>query len=308
MITISAVICTYKRADYLRTALRSLCDQTLPPDQYEVIVVDNAGEAEIEQIVNDFKAENVQLRYVIESRVGLSHARNTGFAEARGKYIAYLDDDARAESQWLAALVEAFEKTDAAAIGGRVWLDWDGQKPSWVIDETLSLFTFLDFGDDGHVIGDNGYLVGANIAFQCDALTAVGGFDANLGRQGSSLLSGEETKILREMRDRGFTRYYEPAAVVWHSVHPSRKRPSWLLRRMFWDGASQPLLNGERPSRSALLHSIIFDLRQCLRWFISVVVAAMRGQQQKAWKSLLRVFQKAGRVRSECHMLVANTN
>src|SRR6266545_4700766 len=134
MIMISAIICTYKRADYLRMALRSLCDQTLPRAEYEIIVIDNVGEAETERVVNEFRSENVELRYIIESRVGLSHARNKALEEARGKYIAYLDDDARADAHWLEALVHTFEKTKAAAIGGRVWLDWDGEKPVWVHD------------------------------------------------------------------------------------------------------------------------------------------------------------------------------
>ena len=308
MTKISAVICTYKRADYLRVALRSLCDQSLPREQYEVIVVDNAGETEIEQIVNDFKTENIQLRYVIESRVGLSHARNKALKEARGEYIAYLDDDARADAGWLDALVRTFEKTGAAAIGGRVWLDWAGNKPAWVHDEQLSLFTFVDHGDESHSLRDGEYLVGANIAFRSDVLKEVGGFDSDLGRQGSVLLSGEEAKVLHQITQRGWTIYYEPAALAWHSVHPSRKRPSWLLRRMFWDGASQPLVSGPRPSRSALVRSMLFDLRQCLRWSLRALAATVRGRKQSAWTSLLGLSQRAGRVRSQLRMLTANPN
>src|SRR6185437_2284400 len=269
MVRISAIICTYKRADYLRTALRSLCKQTLARDQYEIIVVDNAGEAAAAKVVEELRNENLDVRYVIEREVGLSHARNRGLNEARGSYIAYLDDDARADERWLATLTQLFDQTQAAAIGGRVWLDWHGEKPVWVGDEQLSLFTFVDHGEESHILRKGEYVVGANIAFRVDRLKKVGGFDAKLGRQGAVLLSGEEAQVIRAMIDRGWTVYYEPAALVWHSVDSSRKRPSWLFRRMFWDGASQPLVDGtsQNRSRRAILSGINRDLRQCMRWF-----------------------------------------
>jgi glycosyltransferase involved in cell wall biosynthesis len=308
MIRISAVICTYKRADYLRAALRSLCHQTLSRDQYEVIVIDNAGEREVAQLVEEFKSDHVELRYFVEPRLGLSHARNCGLKLARGRIIAYLDDDARADVDWLEQLTRTFDQTGAAAVGGRVWLDWQGDKPAWVGDEQLSLFTFVDHGDESHVLRDGEYLVGANIAFTVDRLNEVGGFDANLGRQGSALLSGEEAKVLREINERGGTIYYEPAALVWHAVQPARKRPSWLLRRVFWDGASQPLLMAERPTRRALLRALMFDLRQCLRSSAVALGATVRGRKENAWKSLLGICQRAGRVRTHLRMFALSSN
>jgi len=302
MVIISAVVCTYKRADYLRSALRSLCDQTLPREQYEVIVVDNAVEVETKRVVDEFSGGEINLSYTAEPQIGLSHARNRALKEARGKYVAFLDDDARADTSWLKALLNAFEGTGAAAVGGRVWLDWEGEKPVWVHDEQLSLFTFVDHGDEAHALRDGEYLVGANVAFRRDAANEIGGFDANLGRQGSVLLSGEEAKLISEITKRGETVYYEPDALVWHSVHPSRKRPSWLLRRMFWDGASQPLISHEQPSRGALIRAVVFDSRQCLRWAVSALTARIRGRKSNAWESLLGFSQRAGRVRTQMQL------
>ncbi len=97
-------------------------------------------QAEARAVVEEFNDGRVNLRYVPESAVGLSRARNTGLQAATGRYVAYIDDDARADSHWLEALVNAFEQTSAAAIGGRVWLDWHGEKPGWVPEQHLSLF------------------------------------------------------------------------------------------------------------------------------------------------------------------------
>jgi len=309
MLKISAVVCTYKRTDYLGHALRSLCDQTLNRDEYEILVVDNAVEAEAERIVEEFQDGSINLRYVPEPAVGLSRARNTGLAEARGLYVAYIDDDARADARWLETLVNAFEQTSPApaAVGGRVWLDWEGEKPGWVPDEMLPLYTCVDLGEEGHGLRNDEFLVGANLAFEKKGLQAIAGFDPNLGRQGVVLLSGEEAHVLQKLQSLGCTVRYEPAAVVWHSVHPSRKRPGWLMKRLFWDGASQPLLNTSL-SRRAILRGAWIDLRQCLGWSASTVVATVSGRRNNAWKSLLELSQRAGRVRTQLRMLAAHSD
>jgi len=310
MIKISAIVCTFKRPDYLRHAVLSLCNQTLAQAEYEIIVVDNAAEAEAERVVRELQDQGVNLRYVTEKSVGLSRARNKGLSESRGKYVAFLDDDARADERWLETLVKSFESNSPspAAVGGRVWLDWDGKKPEWVPNEQLSVYTYVDHGDQAHALRDDEYLVGANLAFAKESLESLGGFDARLGRQGTLLMSGEETQILQTLQDRGFVVLYEPAAFVWHSVHPSRKKRGWLLKRMFWDGASQPLLDssGATSSRRLIFRSVCSDLRQCIGWSVRAVSASIQGRNTTAWQSLLGLSQRAGRVRTQMRRLAWN--
>jgi glycosyltransferase involved in cell wall biosynthesis len=307
VIKISAIICTYKRPDYLRHALRSLCEQSLPSEQYEIVVVDNAVEAEAQQVVKEFDEGRANLRYLTEEKVGLSRARNTGLKVAAGRYVAYMDDDARADAHWLEALVSAFEQTSPspAAVGGRVWLDWQGERPSWVPEHLLSLYTYVDHGSDARSLENGEYLVGANLAFDKDALRSVGGFDPDLGRQGSVLLSGEEAATLAQLREMKKDIYYEPAAVVWHSVDQTRKRPGWLLRRLFWDGASQSLIDvpARGRSRRATFQNAYRDLRQCGRRSGEILVAILRGRRDSAWESLLGLSQRAGRLRTEVRLL-----
>ena len=308
MFKISAIICTYKRVDYLRRALESLCGQTLDADDYEVVVVDNAVEAEVKNLVNEFQGKIKNLCYIPERAVGLSRARNTGLKAARAPYVAFIDDDARADTNWLGATLGAFQKSPApAAVGGRVWLDWNDDKPAWIPDNMLSLYTHVDLGDEGHGLHSNEYLVGANLAFEKAALDSVGGFDQNLGRQGAVLLSGEEAQVLQKLKWVGRVVYYEPSAIVWHSVDASRRRPSWLLRRLFWDGASQPLLN-KSASRKAILKGAWLDLRQCFGWSATTLAATISGKRNNAWKSLLELSQRAGRVRTQLKMLAAHSD
>jgi glycosyltransferase involved in cell wall biosynthesis len=309
MIKISAIICTFKRPDYLRHALQSLCQQTLARDEYEIIVVDNGVDLEAQRVVEDFQDRTLNLRYVPEQTVGLSRARNTGLSAAAALYVAFLDDDARAERGWLEALLDAFEQTSPtpAAVGGPVSLDWQGEKPSWVPEEHLSLFTCVDHGGESRRLENGEYLVGANLAFDKEQLLALGGFDSNLGRQGAVLLSGEEAAILAQLRAKRLSIFYQATAAVVHSVDKSRRRPGWLLKRLFWDGASQALIDRDG-SRSSTSVSAYRDLRQCGRWTLGVLGAVVRGRKGSAWASLLGLSQRAGRLRTEVRLLASSTD
>src|SRR6476620_7050027 len=108
---ISAIICTHNRAAYLGAAIDSLLIQDFP-DNFEVVVVDNASSdyaspessASRTREVVEARLGDRRLKYVWEPEIGLSVARNTGAKEAGSEILAYLDDDAVAEPNWLRVL------------------------------------------------------------------------------------------------------------------------------------------------------------------------------------------------------------
>ena len=93
--SISVVVCTFNRAQLAATAIESLCEQTADKSQYEVIVVDNNSQDNTREVTEDFCSRYPNLRYCLEEEQGLSHARNRGWRESRGVYVAYVDDDCR---------------------------------------------------------------------------------------------------------------------------------------------------------------------------------------------------------------------
>ena len=103
-IEISATICTYRRYTLLRRALESLCVQALAPERYEILVVDNGIDEQTAAVVADCRESfaSVTIRLSSEPALGLSQARNRALSEARGRYLAFLDDDAWAPESWLA--------------------------------------------------------------------------------------------------------------------------------------------------------------------------------------------------------------
>ena len=90
---LSLVIATYNRCAKLCTTLDSLLVQTLPQEQWEVVVVNNNSTDDTAARFADYVAAHPQLdaRMVLETEQGVSAARNRGIAESRGEYIVVID-------------------------------------------------------------------------------------------------------------------------------------------------------------------------------------------------------------------------
>lgn len=239
-IQISAIVCTHNRSGYLKKAVQSLNDQTLPKEQYEVIVVDNASTDDTEAVVESFR-HVPNLRYIYEPILGLSQARNTGWQNAKGKYIAYLDDDAIACPEWLKRILRAFEtmKPTPGSVGGKVVPIWEIERPTWLPKEMEPALTIIDWSDQPIFLTESHqFLAGVNISYPRDVLEECKGFSVNLGRKGSILLSGEEYFVERYIKSMGLGVYYDPLICVQHHIPAERLTSRWLCRRYFWQGAS----------------------------------------------------------------------
>ena len=112
---VSLIAAFYNRVDYLERAVRSALDQTASPDAFEVLVVDNCSTDDTRALVESLQPIG-NVRYMYEPRLGLCHARNAGWRNAAGDYVAYLDDDAIASRDWIAAILEAFSSLPAIGI------------------------------------------------------------------------------------------------------------------------------------------------------------------------------------------------
>lgn len=242
---ITAAICTYERYDLLPGAIESVLSQSLPADDFEVIVVDNSPDpVRSGQAAAQF-ARHPNLSWLHESKPGLSNARNVAARHAASPIIAYLDDDARADPVWLENIVGCFDQYGPAlqVVGGRIRPWWGAPRPAWLPDEMLGDITVVDLGPERRLLKDNEWVAGANIAFRIDALRQAGWFDTSLGRTGSgaSLLSAEETTVTDRIRALGGLVAYDPLAAVEHWVDPERLTQRWFRRRAAWQAVSDYL-------------------------------------------------------------------
>lgn len=304
---VSAVICTRDRPAYLKKAIGSLVDQTLPRDRYEVIVVDNASPGETRAVFDTF-AGVPNVRYVCEPVVGLSQARNTGWQAAAADLVAYLDDDAVAAPDWLERIAHAFGTVQPApgCVGGRVLPIWEAPRPPWLPPELESSLTIVDWGDSPAFIDlDRQFLAGTNVAYPRSLLCSVGGFATSLGRKGSNLLSNDEVLVSRALHRQGKRSYYDPRICVSHHVPSQRLTRAWFYRRCFWQAISAEVLEqtengGSRRRGQWLLWGLSAALRLLAspRSLLSLMTAPRLPDQMSrkcsAWYSLGTIWARFG--------------
>ncbi|MBT9317528.1 glycosyltransferase [Leptothoe spongobia] len=237
---ISAVICTYNRADRLILALDGLQTQTLPWEQFEIVVIDNASTDNTKAVCADYQQKLPYLVYQYEPIQGLSTARNTGLKVAKGDYIAYLDDDAIPCANWLEDIVSAFTTVEPqpAVMGGPIYPIWEKEPPVWMHYYVQGYFTILDHGPKAGWFPENEYPYGANMIYRRDVLLNHHGFSEELGRDGKSLLSDEERLLNLTIEANGGRFYYLPSASVQHWIPKERISRRWLLKRCYWQGRS----------------------------------------------------------------------
>src|SRR5690349_3554566 len=92
---VTVVVCTFNRASLLIGCLSRLAEQAGPQTASEVLVVDNNSSDNTTESVKPFCERYAWFRLAVENKQGLAQARNRGWQEARGEYVAFIDDDAR---------------------------------------------------------------------------------------------------------------------------------------------------------------------------------------------------------------------
>lgn len=244
---ISVVICAYKRPDTLCEALDSLRTQTLPQDQYEVIVVDNNSGPPIPQLVQSYATDSpYDLKYVLEQSPGVSYARNAGVKNASADIVAFLDDDEIADSNWLQAHLDVHaEHPEVSAVVGKALPLWDSEQPTWLTDWRLIRdLNMVDWGDEPHAISPPESLCTCNSSFQKSVFAETGLFDVRLK-------VGEDLDIQGRLERLGKTIYYTPDAVIYHHVKAERVGKGFFYKRAFergyWRAAGRTNANGIVP-------------------------------------------------------------
>ena len=219
---ISLVVCTRNRAQFLPRALASFrcmdCSR-----QWELILVDSASTDETGQLLQAFARDAVAPTLVLRTeRAGLSIARNLGWRAARGRIVAFTDDDCYPWPDFLDQILQTFEnQPELGYLGGRILLHDPADLPITI--QTLNEVQVLP----ARQFLDAGFIHGANFAVQRSLLAKLQGFDNRLGA-GAPLVAGEDTDLLVRAAAAGALGRYEPAVVVEH--HHRRQQVSEMTR------------------------------------------------------------------------------
>ncbi len=286
MIRISLIIPTHNRAQDLIRALESVAAQTLTADEWECVVIDNASTDDTPQRFDEFCATHptLHLRRVYEPQAGVSYARNRGFEEATGEYLASIDDDERVNPDFLKAYIDFFDShSDAIVAGGRIIAEYPTGRPDWMSKFTeMPIANPMHFGDTvchfpkGRVPG------GGNMAFRLREARRYKGFDVTLGRVGRELIGGEENDLFERMLKGGETIWYVPDAVMWHIIPQRKLSPEYFRKLCRNVGISQQL-------RARIHHRRAMTLfREVLKWGATLLLCCTMSPRKSSKLLLMR--------------------
>lgn len=254
---ISVVVCTYNRADLLPGCLQSLAEQTLDKSLYEIIVINNNSTDATQEMAEGFTARYPNFRVVVETKQGLSHARNRGYMEARGEYAAYIDDDARADKGWIEGIIDFTKRhPEVVAFGGPYTSFSLVDVPKWYKESYGS----WSLGERERPIDKTEWINGTNMVFKKPLLIELGGFHTGVGMSGNTISYGEETNLLIKVKDRNLPVYYVPGIVVEHLVADYKMSLGWMIKSFYMSGFSalETFNLKRRPGRRILVTAYLF--------------------------------------------------
>ncbi len=195
---VSVVVCSRNGARTIADCLEGLRSVRYP--DFEVIVVDDGSTDDTATIARRYGAHVIQT-----PNCGLSSARNTGLEAATGEVVAYLDDDAWPDPDWLVHLTTALSQDGCAAAGGPN-LPPAGDGP--IADSVANAP-----GGPSHVLLSDHiaeHLPGCNLAVWKRRLQAIGGFDPQF------CVAGDDVDVCWRLQQEGWHLAFAPGAVVWH--------------------------------------------------------------------------------------------
>ncbi len=232
-------VATFKRPKQLQELLESLEKLSwnkLEMPRVEIAIVDNDADESARELVEMFaKNSHYPITYLTESRRGVSHVRNTALEFALSHefdFLAFIDDDETAHTNWLEALLIRQNETKAGAVFGQVNSQYNEDAPDWI----------AAWRPHAHIIETDG--IPDKPGGTCNVLIDLQAvqnsnirFDPKM-----SLTGGEDTLFFYEMQDAGYTFASAAAAIVDEDIPSNRAQPNWILKRWYRTGMTDLII------------------------------------------------------------------
>jgi len=288
---ISIVVPTLNRPMPLARALASLMAQQSPADlDAEIIVVDNSSDGNARDAVTKLTGRSpFALHYVNEPRPGVANARNAGVSAARGRWIAFLDDDEEADPNWLARLTTVARKRNADAVFGSIAAS---AEPGADIREFAPFFERrIARADEADITDLAAYLGTNNSMFDRACFSSRRNFDPGLNESG-----GEDSLFLQRLVIAGKRFYFARDARVVEWAPARRLNWRYIRKRKFVSGQIRVFVQAmARPGhRLAIAQWMAVGVTQTVIFGLAtIILSPFRSLRQKM---AARVFGGLGKI------------
>ena len=290
----TVIICTYNRAALLEHCLASLAGQEEVEGTWELLVIDNNCTDRTAALTDAWLAEHSEVygRRIVETRQGLSHARNRGYREARAPWVIYLDDDAKADTTLLARTHALVRQGHYRIVGGVYYPWYHYGRPRWYRDDyasnALPRYRRLSVPPANYVA------TGGVMLWEKDLLHDLGGFDPRVGMVGERIAYGEETYLQAHARARGIAVAYDPELIIYHVVMPRKLTVDWFFVSYFAAGRDAVLGGQVAPGWRSVPKQLLIGTGVLIKDLIRCTPKLIR-QDYYLENWLIDVFRKAAK-------------
>lgn len=235
---VSVVVCTYSHKRYLDTieTVESLVRQSYQNTEI-ILVIDRNLNLFEDFSKSDYLKSLNNLRIGFSNLPGLSNARNKGVELSSGDIIAFIDDDAVADTDWISNLAVFYQNPEVVSVGGPMKPLWISGEAKWIPEEFYWTMG-CSYKSQKNIIHNVRSNFGSNMSFRSIVFSKVGLFDDKFGLVDNNMRTGEETefgiRVLNKLNDS--KTIYNPKAVVYHKIFEFRKSFAFLVKRCFGYG------------------------------------------------------------------------
>jgi succinoglycan biosynthesis protein ExoM len=286
---ISICVATYKREQLLRKLLESLLVQVIPENiSVEVIIVDNDPVETARTVAEEYFAKSdITFKYFTQPEKNISLTRNKAVKEAKGEYIAFIDDDEIADKDWLKNLYSAINDYNADAVFGKVISYFDEATPLWIRNTFLYNRPEPATGSVAEVTRSGNCMIKSSLI-----KNIPGPFDTRYGLSG-----GEDTHLFISLSKRGakYVNCFE--AITYEYVPAERSTYKWLIKRAFRTGNTYALQVFEFTDSNLLFEKVKMFFIGITYTFMSVIlflINLFRKEARLHW--MLKICANIGKV------------
>ena len=268
----SIVVCTHNRPASAARLIAELVRQ-IRPLPVELIVVDSASNPPNRRALAETLVNFSEVRLVQMEEKGVSLARNAGLNAARAQWVAFIDDDEMPDPDWTVEALALIQRLpeNCAACGGVVRPDLtlkassencDDIGPRWraYLGEMIREGEFDQTDNPQFGIGHS--------VVRVSAIQQIGGFNLSLGRDGVSLLSGEEVLLVIQLNAHGWRIWHSSRIAVTHEIESDRLERHWARDRAYWEGVSTARI--QMITRSFELRSVFIVVFKTMLLFMAL--------------------------------------